>query len=280
MRTRALGAALAIAAVACTATTPEPPHGRGRGTQTTSPDGDGNGNGRPGGNGGSDGNGGSGNARSSTPPRAPNDDGLVGSYGAQYLGAQIARARIEIDTNGPELTARARDGLQRALEEHGSKSVDFAAPGSAPNQEVYTADDLRRIAAQTRATSSTPKRVAVHVLVLDGQYEDANALGVAFNASTFAIFPSRIRSGLLSSFNYSTFEEAVVVHELGHLFGLVNLTGHGAFHEDPDHAGHSSNQESVMYWAVEDISIANVFRGGPPRTFDADDRREMDRIRG
>jgi hypothetical protein len=34
-----------------------------------------------------------------------------------------------------------------------------------------------------------------------------------------------------------------------------------------------------MFWAVEDVSIANLFRGGPPTTFDGDDRREMELIR-
>ena len=62
---------------------------------------------------------------------------------------------------------------------------------------------------------------------------------------------------------YPAYETSVVVHELGHLFGLVNLTGKGAFHEDPEHRGHSSSADSVMYWATEDISVGNVFRGGP-----------------
>lgn len=70
-----------------------------------------------------------------------------------------------------------------------------------------------------------------------------------------------------------------MVHELGHLFGLVNLTGEGAFHEDPDHEGHSRNTSSVMHWAVESTVVGDVFEGGPPRDFDTDDEQEMQAIR-
>lgn len=275
--------ALALAAAACTATTPEP--GRTTGAPTPSTDGTaggtGNGGGSPDGRtdggdgGGPDGRGdGSGSGSPGTLDHSP-----LGFYDERFLSEAIPRARIEIDSTGPELTARARNGLAGALQEHGSKAVTFAPQGAAPAQSTYDDDDLERIARATRDGFSTEDRVALHVLVLNGSYANADVLGLAFDASTFAIFPDRIRSGLLSSVNYAAFEEAVVVHELGHLFGLVNITGQGGFHEDPDHPGHSRNEGSVMFWRVDDISVGNIFQGGPPTTFDADDRREMAAIR-
>ena len=153
-----------------------------------------------------------------------------------------------------------------------------AEDGSAPAQEVYTAEDLRAITAASRETSSAPSRPAIYVLVLEGRYENDRVTGVAFGATSFAVFPDQIGGGLLG-LEPESFETAVLVHELGHLFGLVDLTGEGAFHEDAQHPGHSSSDASVMYWAVEDISITNVFRGGPPREFDDADRKEMARIR-
>ena len=35
-----------------------------------------------------------------------------------------------------------------------------------------------------------------------------------------------------------------------------------------------------MYWAVESTLITDVLAGGPPRTFDDDDLRDLATIRG
>ena len=50
-------------------------------------------------------------------------------------------------------------------------------------------------------------------------------------------------------------------------------------HEDLNNPHHSNNRESVMYWAVEDISVANILRGGPPYEFDSDDQHDIEKIR-
>ena len=209
------------------------------------------------------------------------DTGPLGSAGVALLSPDVGAAQIEVDhSEGQSLSGGAADALASALGEHGEKDVSFAEEGTVPSQDVYTAEDLAGLAAAHRGTPSRDGTVAVYVLVLGGRFEDESAVGVAFSATAFAIFPERIRSALLAGAFYEGFETAVTVHELGHLFGLVNLTGKGAFHEDAQHPGHSNNDTSVMFWAVEDVSIGNVFRGGPPREFDDADRREMDAIRG
>jgi hypothetical protein len=60
----------------------------------------------------------------------------------------------------------------------------------------------------------------------------------------------------------------------------VNIGYRSRFnHEDPAHPNHSNNPGSVMYWAVEDISIRNVLRGGPPPDFDDADRADLAMLR-
>lgn len=212
---------------------------------------------------------------------ALDDTAAVGAMGRALLTDSVPRATLEIDSaDDAGLSESAVRALVDALAEHGRKDVSHAGAGaSLPSQDVYTADDLRRIAREHRAATSGGDTVAVHVLVLPGEYENSSATGVAFEAGSFAIFPDRLRSGLVQIGSSERFETAVVIHELGHLFGLVNLTGEGAFHEDPDHPGHSDSRESVMFWAIEDVSIGNVFRGGPPTTFDDADRQEMANLR-
>lgn len=212
---------------------------------------------------------------------ALDDRGSLGALGPALLTRSTRRAVVEIDTTGRDMTGRARNALAAALQDHGRKrDVSFTGSADVEARDTYTDDDLRRLSEQHRSVSSQNRRVTIHVLVLEGRHENGDALGVAFDASSFAIFPDRIGSGVLSGLSYDRFEEAVVVHELGHLFGLVNITGEGGFHEDPERPGHSENRDSVMFWAVEDVSVGNVFRGGPPTEFDSADEREMRRIRG
>ncbi len=259
-----------------------------------SPDSDGSGSSDGGGSGGSD----TGGPGTGGHDLSVNDRGAVGSMGPALLRPEVPEVVVEIDaTPGESMTTQARNALADQVDEHGNKeSVGFVEGSTLPEQEEYTVTDLRSLMETHRAVWSTRDRAAVYVMVLSGLRRDdpntpndeSQTVGVAFNASAYAIFPDQLSGGLLG-LNYANFEEAVVVHELGHLYGLVNLTGHGAFHEaycdtdppiDPDsHCGHSENEDSVMFWAVESTVAEDVFEGGPPRDFDADDEEEMRRIR-
>lgn len=228
-----------------------------------------------------DGDGGNGKGNGDAGGGSPISAGPVGSMGQVLLSASTPRAIVEIDTtDGASLGDAARGALEDRLREHGNKEEVVYRDGSTvPAQQRYSDDDLRQIAAEHRGGEPGDGTVRIYVLVLEGRSDRGDAVGVAFDAISFAIFPEQISGGPLG-LSSGGYEEAVAVHELGHLFGLVNLTGEGAFHEDPENPGHSRNEDSVMYWRVEDASITSFFDGGPPTEFDEADRREMDRIRG
>lgn len=90
--------------------------------------------------------------------------------------------------------------------------------------------------------------------------------------------PQEILSRLPPGANLGAFEAAAVLHELGHLFGLVNGTGEGEDREDKDHPRHARDEDSVMHWAVETPSLLNVFASGPQSDFTGPNRCEMERI--
>lgn len=207
--------------------------------------------------------------------------GSVGMLGPTLLSAEAPVVTVEVDDTGEtSLHPQAREGLDGALRDHGRKGdVRFTGQSELPVQDVYTLGDLHRLSDRHDSGGDRPEPV-IHVLALPGRYERDDVTGIAFRPNAFAVFVDRLDGTLLGvSGDRGDFHEAVAVHELGHLFGLVNLTGHGAFHEDARHPGHADDRSSVMFWAVEDVSVSNILRGGPPRTFNAADIEEMRRIR-
>ena len=112
-----------------------------------------------------------------------------------------------------------------------------------------------------------------------GQYANDGVLGVAVDASTIAIFGEAVDDAEGPIFNRPSAEEienSVLVHEFGHLLGLVNLVYQSPVeHEDEDHKGHSNNEDSVMYWAIESANIGNIITGELPDDFDDDDLNDL-----
>lgn len=207
--------------------------------------------------------------------------GPVGSMGAVLLGGEIDRVAVEIErSEGHQLRDGSRSALRAELERSGDTSVEVTGSDTLPDRDVWSSAELRRVGSEHRESAAGPDQVSIQVLVVSGRHEDEGVTGVAVDASTFAVFPEQLGDGLLGGLTASQVEQAVVIHELGHLFGLVDLTGEGAFHEDPNHPGHSDDDGSVMFWAVERDIVSQVFDDGPPTEFDEADREEMDRIRG
>lgn len=215
------------------------------------------------------------------PLRASSDRRLLGSLGWALLSPDVPDAVVEIDQlGGATLGDEAIDALEQALREHGSKrTVEIVLDDVEADTTVYTLEDLVTTSQDHRDRSSGDGTVALHVLVLPGRLEVEGVPGAAFHATAIALFPEEIESRLPPGAPIGAFEAAVAVHELGHTFGLVNRTGAGAFHEDPEHPGHTADEDSVMYWAVESPSLTDLFGGGPPSEFNDADREEMGRIR-
>ncbi|MGH3441647.1 MAG: hypothetical protein ACRDUY_06305 [Nitriliruptorales bacterium] len=210
-----------------------------------------------------------------------NDLGSLGANGPAILRGDHQRLVVEVDVQqGVDANSGALDHLVGVLGSVSDKPGGIALSGGnsfSSERQTWTPGDLRAVADANRSNYSTADTVVIYVLYVDGSFENENALGVAYNASEVALFPERWRGTLADLLGGGRqVEEAVVVHEIGHLLGLVNLTYDSRFgHEDPEHPHHSNNRGSVMYWAIESTAIGQVFSGPPPDDFDEQDRADL-----
>lgn len=144
---------------------------------------------------------------------------------------------------------------------------------------AWSAQDVRDAGWAAKDTSPRDgKTLRWQFLFPEGTYEDESVLGVAVDASTVALFGDAIdeADGLFGRPSVEDVENSVLVHEAGHLLGLVNLVYRSPVdHEDDEHPGHSNNEESVMYWAIESVDLANFIFGNLPTEFDDDDLADL-----
>jgi hypothetical protein len=158
---------------------------------------------------------------------------------------------------------------------------------------TWSQKDLLDFSEANFQTATSGKTVAIHLVFVDGAYDQGNVLGATFSRETssgrvvetgpIVIFSETIRdtcsplTGCLGG-DASIFRP-VLVHEFGHALGLVNNgLEMQRGHEDTAHPGHSSNCDSVMYWEVETTGIVSFLCGGRTSAsteFDGDDRADL-----
>ena len=192
---------------------------------------------------------------------------------------------IEIDyAEGFEPEDSSIDLLQQRLDQICDKPDGITITKTKTVFEIddtWTADDVRSEAYRTRGASPyfQTNVLTWHILMPAGEYSDDSVLGVAVNAADIAIFKSTIQDSenIINRPSAEEIENSVMLHEVGHLLGLVNCVYQSDIdHEDPEHPKHSNNEDSVMYWAVETVSISAWFSGDLPTEFDQDDLNDME----
>jgi hypothetical protein len=219
---------------------------------------------------------------------AIDDHGPLGVNANLYLNRRVPRLVVEMDAvKGFEPSPTAINTLTSRLESVVDKpgGVDVLLVETfTDGRETWTDDDLRQVEERNRDHYSTKDVMILYVLYVDGsRAEAADALGVAYSSSTYAVFAERIREAAATPLIPAVaIEQAVIVHEMGHVLALVNI-GYDSprDHEDSDHEYHSKNVNSVMYWAVDNVGVANLLGGrpSPPTDFDADDRADLEDIK-
>ena len=240
----------------------------------------------------------------SSPPTVPAAEGGAGGGGgapAATSGSVIGVGSLRVGAVAPPLLrpgrgdrvvieVRAQEGASpdRATIEH-LGSVLGAASGKAVAVDGpdllggggrdWSAQEIVSAAAGAAQAESGREQVVLRLLFLNGTFEGkGGVLGVAVAGDVAAVFSERVDAAAGVLVSPAIVEDAVTMHEIGHLLALVDLLV-GSGRGDPEHPGHSRNRRSVMYWQVESSLVTQLLDGGIPRDFDDDDRAELAQIR-
>lgn len=184
-----------------------------------------------------------------------------GSSANDFLsGESFTSLVVEVDyMPGYAPNANALDQLQAFLEERLHKtSVTIRAPTevAAGGQASYTANEIRDLEEQHRDEFTEGETLVAYMIIVDGEFEQNNVLGIAyFNTSNAFFGPAyeQASGGLGQPSRYLT-EATSFRHEFGHLFGLVGIPGSGTDmqteHKDEEHGNHCDDDQCLMYYAL------------------------------
>ncbi len=216
----------------------------------------------------------------------PYDNGDLGSMGYWYLNKAAPKLVVEIDAvHGMAPTATTlnmlRSRLASVADKPGGVQI-LPAQDIGKGRDTWSMDDVRRTKDKFRTHFSDKTQAVMHILFVDGQPDRQGPIGIAYSASTDVIFEQVVRDIATPLVPAQSIEEAVVIHEVGHILSLIN-EGYTSprKHEDAQHEGHSNNQGSVMYWALDNSGVVQLLGGRtkPPDDYDADDRADLRDVR-
>jgi hypothetical protein len=124
----------------------------------------------------------------------------------------------------------------------------------------YSIQQIADLEKEFRDYQTANSTAVIYLLYLNGEYEESDlTLGVSYHASAFAIFKEQILNieiplAVRRFVTQDDFETSVVVHETGHLLGLVNINYQSdSAHEDTtnDSPHHCIYEDCVMFYALE-----------------------------
>jgi hypothetical protein len=195
---------------------------------------------------------------------------LLNSFPDNTLTVEIAYQQ----SLGPPPATAVSTLLDRINETCSKASVTVNEHAFASSATTFGDSDLTTLVQQLRHDWPAPGSMSLFYLYLDGSYSpDNSVIGLAFRASSIAIFEGTIDSDSSLFGDSAAVTTTVMIHEFGHELGLVGVFGNVP-NEDLSHPPHSNDPNDVMYWEIDTTQIA-LLGATPPTQFDAGDMSDL-----
>ncbi|WP_037316477.1 hypothetical protein [Salegentibacter sp. Hel_I_6] len=194
--------------------------------------------------------------------RTANLQGLGDSAGDLLSDMNFTSMNIEIVyVNGFEPNAAALANFKSFLEERTFKpdgiNISLRAVSSS-GKAPFSIEEIVEIEKDTRTIYNAGDEIGIYIYIADGSSEKDEenkfTLGSAFRNTSMVIFGETIQNfaGRPNAPSESDIEAAVLNHEFGHLFGLVDIgTEPQSDHKDEDNEGHCNVDDCLMRASIE-----------------------------
>lgn len=206
--------------------------------------------------------------------KTANLQGLGDSASHLLSDAEFTSMNIEIVyVNGFAPTEAALANFKSFLEERTFKpdgiNISLRAVSSS-GKAPFSIEEIVEIEKDTRTVYNAGDEIAVYIYFADGKSEKDEenrfTLGSAFRNTSMVIFGGTIEdfASRPNAPSKSDIEAAVLNHEFGHLFGLVDIgTEPQSDHVDEENEGHCNIDDCLMRASIEFGSgIIDEIEGG------------------
>jgi len=147
-------------------------------------------------------------------------------------------------------------------------------------KSVYNERDLTYLEEKYRQEETKDNTLVIYVLYLDGEWKKEEVLGLSYRGTNIVVFKEMIMASAARSHNleYSSIETSVLIHEWGHLIGLVGRD-YDSEHEDLDYPHHCNEEAGRCVMAASVEIKVNGRAQAPPTEFCELCQADIEKIR-
>ena len=116
---------------------------------------------------------------------------------------------------------------------------------------ILSRKQVNQLRKANRTVYTKKNRFAMYILYTNGDFYNNHVLGQAFRNTSIVIYGKTVQkyAHVFSFPTQTTIETTLLLHEMGHLLGLVNEgSPMNHDHADSTYEAHCSNSNCIMYW--------------------------------